>query len=141
MICGSAEASAIVLTPPPAMLKVIASAPAAAFASMMAWRSEPAPASFVLVTVKVASVPCHDKASKVAGVSCVSMAPVANSSVQLPPPDAAPVVSVLAATSAPVRRLNSRVNSWPEADCAVLQPYSSRSPSAASASPQRATRV
>ena len=39
---------------PDAMLNAIVSAPAPALASSIAWRSEPAPALLVLVTVKVA---------------------------------------------------------------------------------------
>ena len=51
----SPEERLIVWTPPPAMLKLMMSAPAAPFASRIACRSEPAPESLVLVTVKVAS--------------------------------------------------------------------------------------
>ena len=40
-------------TPEPLMLKVIVSAPGFAFASRIAWRSDPAPESFVFVTVYV----------------------------------------------------------------------------------------
>src|SRR4051812_39277209 len=53
VIVGKVDAKAIVCTPPPAMLKLIVSAPALAFALMMAWRSEPAPASEVLTTLNV----------------------------------------------------------------------------------------
>ena len=57
---GSCDAGAIVQTPEPSQpapetLNAIVSAPAAAFASVIAWRSEPAPESLVLVTVKVAA--------------------------------------------------------------------------------------
>ncbi len=41
----------MVCVPVPAMLKVMLSAPALTFASRIAWRSEPAPELFVLVTV------------------------------------------------------------------------------------------
>jgi hypothetical protein len=37
------------------MLNTIVSVPPAAFAARISWRSDPAPESFVLVTVKVAS--------------------------------------------------------------------------------------
>ena len=57
VITGNAEASVIVCTPPPRMLKLIVSMPAMAFALMSAWRSEPAPLSLVLVTVNSESVP------------------------------------------------------------------------------------
>jgi len=43
------------LQPAPVTLKAIVSAPAAALASVIAWRSDPAPESLVLVTVKVAA--------------------------------------------------------------------------------------
>ena len=51
VICGSAAVSEIVCTPAAAMLKPMLSAPALAFASMSAWRSDPAPALLVLTTV------------------------------------------------------------------------------------------
>src|SRR5438034_10579693 len=48
------------------MLKVIVSAPAVLFASVIAWRSEPAPLSFVLITVKMAALdePTANKSSR-----------------------------------------------------------------------------
>jgi hypothetical protein len=46
----------MVLWPEPGILKLIVSVPALLFASVMAWRSEPAPESFVLITVKVAAL-------------------------------------------------------------------------------------
>jgi hypothetical protein len=48
---GSALAGAIVCTPLPLMPKVIVSGPAFAFASRIACRSDPAPASSVLTTL------------------------------------------------------------------------------------------
>src|SRR5678815_3035668 len=44
----------IVFSPAGKMLKSITSAPALAFASIIAWRSDPAPVSAVVVTVNVA---------------------------------------------------------------------------------------
>src|SRR3954468_7326151 len=55
VIGGRLDASAIVFTPFPTMLNVITSAPAVALASMIAWRSDPAPVSLVVVTAKVAA--------------------------------------------------------------------------------------
>src|SRR5262249_27970423 len=52
---GSADRRAIVCTPATGMLKVIVSAPAFVLASMTAWRRDPAPESFVLMTVNVAA--------------------------------------------------------------------------------------
>jgi hypothetical protein len=52
---GSAVAGWMVWTPAPGMAKAIASVPALPLASVMAWRSEPAPESAVVVTVKVAA--------------------------------------------------------------------------------------
>src|SRR5215475_7640091 len=56
---GRSEAGTIVQTPPPSQpapltLNAIVSMPAAALASRIAWRSDPGPESFVLVTVNVA---------------------------------------------------------------------------------------
>src|SRR5262245_29504690 len=51
---GSWVTGVIVWTPAPGMSKTIVSAPAIAFASMIACRSEPAPKSSVLMTVNVA---------------------------------------------------------------------------------------
>jgi hypothetical protein len=54
---GSHVVKTIVWTPAPGMLKSIVSAPGFAFASRIAWRSEPAPESALVVTVNVAAVP------------------------------------------------------------------------------------
>ncbi len=56
VMSGSADAGAIVQTPEPSQpvpetLNAIVSRPAAPFASSRAWRSDPAPESFVFVTV------------------------------------------------------------------------------------------
>ena len=51
VMAGSAELGVIVWTPEPVMLKLIVSAPGFALASRIAWRSEPAPESAVVVTV------------------------------------------------------------------------------------------
>ena len=51
---GSGDCGVMVRTPVPGMLKVMSSGPGFAFASRMAWRSEPAPALFVFVTTKPA---------------------------------------------------------------------------------------
>src|SRR5688572_2291602 len=53
VIVGSGLAGLIVRTPEPGMLKATVSNPELALASRIAWRSEPAPVSLVLVTVKV----------------------------------------------------------------------------------------
>ena len=53
MIAGRVVAGAIVWTPEPGMAKVIVSPPIRALASRIAWRSEPAPLSLVLVTTSV----------------------------------------------------------------------------------------
>src|SRR5262245_59699518 len=52
---GSHVVRKIVCTPGPGMLNVIVSAPGAASASMIACRSDPAPESVVVVTMKVAA--------------------------------------------------------------------------------------
>src|SRR5256885_15108251 len=55
---GKAEANVTVCTPLPGMLKEIASALdpfGCALALLIAWRSEPGPLSFVLVTMKVSA--------------------------------------------------------------------------------------
>jgi hypothetical protein len=51
VIVGSAEATAIVWTPLPTMLKAIVSAPGFVLASRIAWRRVPTPLSAVEVTV------------------------------------------------------------------------------------------
>ncbi len=53
VIVGSADAGVIVWTPVPGILNVIVSALRFAFASRIACRSEPAPASLVLLTTNV----------------------------------------------------------------------------------------
>jgi hypothetical protein len=63
---GSAAAGEIVQTPLPSQpapetLNAIVSSPAAVFASLIAWRSDPAPESAVVVTVNV--VPSQHAAS------------------------------------------------------------------------------
>src|SRR6476619_1881112 len=55
MIVGSAVARVIAWTPAPGMLNAIVCGPAPPLAPVTAWRSEPAPESSVLVTVKVAA--------------------------------------------------------------------------------------
>src|SRR6188508_1595265 len=55
VVLGSHVVSTIVWTPAPGMLKSIVSAPGLAFASVIAWRSDPAPESALVVTVKVAA--------------------------------------------------------------------------------------
>ncbi len=55
VISGSSVDSEIVFTPVPGMLNLIVSAPALLLASVIACRSEPAPESLVLVTVKSAA--------------------------------------------------------------------------------------
>ena len=52
---GSSDVGVIVWTPAPGMAKAIRSVSALALASRIAWRSDPAPESFVFVTVKVAA--------------------------------------------------------------------------------------
>src|SRR5262245_18538639 len=53
VMAGRADAGWMVCTPPPPMSKAIALAPVAALATRIAWRSDPGPASAVLVTRKV----------------------------------------------------------------------------------------
>ena len=55
VIVGSALASVMRGTPTAAIANVIVSAPTIAFASMIAWRSEPGPASSVVATRNVAA--------------------------------------------------------------------------------------
>jgi hypothetical protein len=55
VISGRPEAGWIVWTPVPGMLNAIVSAPTAALASRMAWRSEPGPELSALMTVNVAA--------------------------------------------------------------------------------------
>src|SRR5438477_11044086 len=50
---GRPESGVMVWTPAPEILNVIVSAPTWLLASVIAWRNEPAPVSFVLVTGKV----------------------------------------------------------------------------------------
>ena len=115
VIVGSAEARLIVCTPPPAMLNTIVSLPAIALALVIAVRSEPAPALFVLVTVKVASA-WSQAASVLALITTeVSISPVAASSCQFAYSATLPVRSVLAATSAPVRLASVFMASSPSA--------------------------
>ncbi len=52
LMVGSVVFNLMVRTPAPGMLKVMRSCPGTALASRTAWRSEPAPASFVFVTAK-----------------------------------------------------------------------------------------
>ena len=54
VIVGNDEAGAIVWTPEPPMAKSIVLDPPAALASVIAWRSDPAPASLTLVTMSIA---------------------------------------------------------------------------------------
>ncbi|HEX4610736.1 MAG TPA: hypothetical protein VH092_21280 [Urbifossiella sp.] len=54
VMAGSAALVAVMVWPARLGSKVMLSAPAAAFASVMAWRSDPAPVSLVVVTVNVA---------------------------------------------------------------------------------------
>ena len=53
VMAGKSLAKVIVCTPAPGMLKLIVSVPAFPFALRIAWRSDPAPESFVFITVKV----------------------------------------------------------------------------------------
>jgi hypothetical protein len=55
-IAGRLVAGAICGTPAVGIANVMVSAPASAFASMMAWRSEPAPESAVVFTTNVAAL-------------------------------------------------------------------------------------
>jgi hypothetical protein len=52
---GRADWRAILLVPAPGIWNSIRSGPAFEFASVIAWRSEPEPESFVVMTVKVAA--------------------------------------------------------------------------------------
>src|SRR5262245_41887272 len=56
VIVGSVVSTSIVCTPLPGILKWIVSVPAFVLASVIAWRSDPAPLSAVLVTVYVVAV-------------------------------------------------------------------------------------
>ena len=58
VMIGRTDASEIVWTPLPVMLKSIVSAPGLALASVIACRSEPAPLSLMLVTVYVVAARC-----------------------------------------------------------------------------------
>ncbi len=53
VIVGSGVAGVMVCAPAPGIAKLIRSSPARPFASRMAWRSDPAPLSLVLVTTNV----------------------------------------------------------------------------------------
>ena len=55
VIGGSGDAGEMVCAPEPGIANVIASAPGFAFASRMAWRSEPTPPSSMFVTTKLAA--------------------------------------------------------------------------------------
>ena len=55
VMSGSGEASVIVCAPPRPIAKLIESRPAVEFALVIAVRSDPAPASAVVLTVKIAA--------------------------------------------------------------------------------------
>ena len=55
VISGRADAGEMVWTPAPGIANTMMSAPGFALASRIAWRSDPAPLSAVLVTVSVAA--------------------------------------------------------------------------------------
>ncbi len=78
------------------------SVPGAALALMMAWRREPAPESFVLVTVNVASTPSQTSWVASPMTTDVSINPVEISNCQLAYSLTCPVRSVLAAISATI---------------------------------------
>ena len=69
----------------------------------------------------------------------VSMAPMVASSTQSPLNTALPVVSLDAATSAPVRSASCWINAWPVGPSATSQPYSNKSPSLESEAPMLAS--
>ena len=64
---GSHVVRAMVCTPAPGMLNAIVSAPGLDSESRIAWRSEPAPASLVFVTVKVAAARDAEKQKNAQG--------------------------------------------------------------------------
>jgi len=61
VIIGSVVSGWIVFTPAPGMLKLMMSNPGAALASRIACLKDPAPASFVFVTVKMETACRADK--------------------------------------------------------------------------------
>ena len=73
-------------------------------------------------TTGAASSPSHAACSASLTATGVSILPVVNSSFQLPPFDAAPVGSSLAATSAPVRSAMASTRRWPSLVAAKSQP-------------------
>src|SRR5688500_1295825 len=95
---GSGVERLIVCGPAPGMLKRISSAPGAAFASTMAWRSEPGPLSFVLVTRSIGSsmVIVNNPVMVCAGVPA---SPTCTVKVQVPRvvgvPERTPLVNVI----------------------------------------------
>ena len=108
--------------------------PPARLAWVIAQRNEPiAPSALVGSAANVASTPPHEACSIRLGATAASINPVRYSSAQLPPAAAAPVRSVLAATSAPVNAARSFTKCWPAAVSATSQPYSRRSAPGASA--------
>ena len=125
----------------------IVSSSGSALAWLMAQRRDPCPAIVAWgwpsdtfgSAMKMASVPAQASCSCAVGARLASIAPLRYSSVQLPSNCAAPVRSVLAATSAPVSSARSRTSCWPTAVWAKSQPYSSRSASPVSARDHDAT--
>ena len=90
-------------------------------------------------SVAVLSSPRQSCCAVIDTARCASMAPTWYSRFQSPPRLAAPVASLLAATSAPVSRARFCTKAWPLASSATSQPYNSRSPLEPSAWPQLAT--
>ena len=104
------------------MLKLMVSRPASPLASKIACLSDPAPLSFVFVTVNAASSPFQPANSSAAPKTAVSIAPAANSNCQSPPWFVLPVSSMLAATSAPVSPATAAINCCPRESAARSQP-------------------
>src|SRR3954463_9800555 len=84
---GMFDAGTIVWTPGPAMLNVIVSGPGRALAALTALRSDPGPASLVLVTTRsaaVAGATGSGASPSAKPLSCVAPAPTLPRSVAVP---------------------------------------------------------
>src|SRR6266542_1019019 len=103
----------MVWTPAPGVLKTIVSAPEVALASRIAWRKEPGPESFVLVTVNVAEAEAAADIKPM--INSVAMRVIIeNFSTRGPPPlpGAAPAPADALHRESGPRKAGSRRSRW-----------------------------
>ena len=117
-IVGSSESSVRVVAPDPIENSIVL-VPGNRFAAAIIARKEVSVLSAVVVTVNSASSPCQSSTESVVARVAVSIPPRSYSSVQSPPSASAPVLSVLAATSASVAWETDSSQSRPSCVCAV----------------------